>query len=76
MKLRTTDRVIRCQPSTITKSRIFTGSDIITGGTISIPIDIRLLATTMSMIRKGTYSTKPSWKADFSSLMMKLGIST
>jgi len=41
---------------------------------MSIPIDIRTDATTMSMIRNGINRTKPIWKAVLSSLVMKAGM--
>src|SRR5262245_60122444 len=74
-KLSTSDLTIRCQPSTITNSSSLNGSEIITGGSISMPIDIRVLETTMSMIRNGTKTRKPIWKAVFSSLMTNAGTS-
>ena len=68
------DPAIRCQPSTRTKSMSLKGKDIIIGGSIIIPILSRTLATTMSMIKKGTYNTNPIIKAVFSSLMTKAGM--
>ena len=47
------ERTIRCQPSIMTKSRILKGSEMVTGGSIIMPMLISVLATTMSMIRKG-----------------------
>ena len=41
------------QPSTRTNSISLKGSEIITGGSISMPIEIVTLATTMSRIRNG-----------------------
>ena len=40
------------------------------GDTIIIPIAIRMLATTMSMMRNGMNTAKPIWKAVLSSLVM------
>jgi hypothetical protein len=45
------------------------------GDIIIMPIDIRILATTMSMMRKGMKMAKPIWKAVFSSLVTKAGTS-
>ena len=41
------------QPSTSTNSSSLNGSEIIAGGSIIMPIDIRVDATTRSMIRNG-----------------------
>ncbi len=43
----------RLQPSTRTKRRSLKGIDIMTGGSIIIPIDIKIDATIMSITRKG-----------------------
>ncbi len=53
-KLSTSDLTTRYQPSTITNSNNLNGSEIITGGNMNIPMDIRVLATTMSIIKNGT----------------------
>ena len=45
--------MINPQPSTKTNNSILNGSEIITGGSITIPIDINTLATTISIIKKG-----------------------
>src|SRR3546814_19207673 len=63
------------QPSTSTKKISLKGSEIITGGSIIMPIDMRMEATTMSMLRKGRNSRKPISKARRSSLTMKAGMS-
>ena len=52
-KLSTTEFTIRYQPSTSTNKRILNGRDIMMGGSISIPIDIKILETIISIIRKG-----------------------
>ncbi len=49
----------RCQPSTRTKKISLNGNETVTGGTIIMPIEIRIDDTTRSMIRKGTKSRKP-----------------
>ena len=67
---------IRCQPSTSTKSINLKGRDIRMGGSIIMPMLKSTLATTISIIRKGTYSTNPIMKAVFSSLITKAGIIT
>jgi hypothetical protein len=69
------DLIIRFQPSTITNSNILKGIDIIIGGSIIIPIDIKVLDTTISIIKKGIYRKKPISKAVLSSLIIKAGIS-
>jgi len=53
-KLLTNEPTIRYQPSANTNSMSLKGKDIIIGGNIIIPIERRTLATTMSIIRKGT----------------------
>ena len=52
-KLRTSEPATRCQPSTSTKKISLNGSEITTGGSIIMPIDISTDATTMSMMTKG-----------------------
>ena len=47
------------QPSTITKNIILNGKAIIMGGSIIIPIDIRIEDVTISMIRNGKKIKKP-----------------
>ena len=44
---------MRSQPSATTNKRILNGIEIVVGGSIIIPIDIRVDATTISMIRNG-----------------------
>ncbi len=51
--------MIRFHPSTRTNSINLNGRDIMTGGSIIIPMLNSTLATTMSMIRKGTNNTNP-----------------
>ena len=46
------------------------------GGSIIIPILRRTLATTISIIKKGTYKTNPIIKAVLSSLMTNAGMRT
>lgn len=52
-KLFTNDPITRPHPSTSTNSKILKGSEIMTGGSIIIPIDINTEATTMSTTMKG-----------------------
>ena len=61
------------QPSTRTNIMILNGIDIVVGGSIIIPIDISVDATTISMTRNGIYSKNPIWKPVFSSLSMNAG---
>ncbi len=57
----------RLQPSTSTKKISLNGSDIITGGSIIMPMDISTEATTRSMIKNGRNNRKPISKARLSS---------
>ena len=50
------------------------GNDIVIGGTMIIPSDIKIEATMMSITKKGSKITKPIWKAIFNSLNIKAGI--
>ena len=75
-KLATSEPMSRFQPSTSTNSMSLNGSEISTGDSIIMPIDISTLATTMSMIRNGMKIMKPIWNAVFSSLVTKAGMST
>src|SRR6478752_8829368 len=75
-KLWTRDPQIRFQPSTRMNRRILNGREMKTGGSIIMPIDMSVLETTRSMIRKGRKIKKPIWKAVLSSEMMNAGIST
>jgi hypothetical protein len=68
--------MIRFQPSTSTNSRSLKGSDIMTGGSIIIPIERSMLATTISIIRKGMKIRNPISKAVFNSLIAKAGTTT
>ena len=62
------------QPSTKTNNSNLNGSEIITGGSIIIPMDNKMLATTISMTRKGRKIKNPISKEVFNSLMAKAGI--
>ena len=53
LKEEMSDWITRCQPSTRTKSRILNGSEMRTGGSIIIPMDMSVAETIMSMIRNG-----------------------
>ncbi|MPN09769.1 hypothetical protein SDC9_157061 [bioreactor metagenome] len=52
---------------------ILNGNAIIDGGNITMPIDINVLDTTMSIIKNGMNSKKPMVNARFSSLVTKAG---
>jgi hypothetical protein len=52
-KLFTSEPIINPHPSTRIKRSILKGSDIMTGGSIIIPIDMSTEATTISTTRKG-----------------------
>ena len=58
-KLSTSDLVTRFQPSTRTNSRILNGREMKTGGSITMPIDMSVELTTMSMTRNGRKIRKP-----------------
>ncbi len=58
-KLLTSEPTSRFHPSAKTNSINLNGNDIMIGGSIIIPIESKTLATTMSMIRNGTYSKSP-----------------
>ena len=58
-KLSTMTPIISCHPSTSTNNKTLNGSDIIAGGSIIIPIAIKVLATTISMTINGRYMKKP-----------------
>src|SRR4051812_18662611 len=75
-KLWTSDPQIRFQPSTRMNSRILKGSEMKTGGSIIIPIDISVEATTRSMIRNGRKIRNPIWNAVLSSEIVNAGIRT
>jgi hypothetical protein len=51
------------QPSTTTNNIILKGREIITGGSMIIPIDINVLATIISIIKKGMNNKNPIKKA-------------
>src|SRR5699024_6586629 len=67
------DWVTRYQPSTKTNKSILNGREIITGGSIIIPIDIKTLATAISITKNGTKIIKHIRKAVLSSLIAKAG---
>jgi hypothetical protein len=52
-KLAIKDFTSRYHPSTMTNKSNLKGSDIMTGGSINIPMDISTLAITRSIIIKG-----------------------
>ena len=52
-KERTKEPTTSSQPSTKTNNKSLNGREITTGGNIIMPIAIRTLATTMSMMRNG-----------------------
>ena len=64
------------QPSIITNSSTLNGSEIIAGGSCSMPIDSSVVETTRSMSRNGTNRKNPIWKPVFSSEMTKAGMTT
>ena len=66
--------MIRSHPSATTKSRILNGIDIVVGGSIIIPIDIRVDATTISMIRNGIYIKNPMINAIRSSFSINAAV--
>ena len=55
--------VIKRQPSTSTKSSNLNGSEISAGGNIIMPMLISTDEITISMIRNGKYTLKPSRNA-------------
>ena len=63
------------QPSTITNNSSLNGNDTSTGGSMNMPIDIKVELTTRSMMRNGMKITNPMMKAVFSSERMNAGIS-
>jgi hypothetical protein len=50
---------IKFHPSTKINNNILNGNEIITGGSIIIPIDIKVLDTIISITRNGTYIINP-----------------
>ena len=74
MKLLTNDPAIMLHPSTSTKKISLKGSDTVVGGSIIMPTDIKIEATTKSMTRKGMNNKKPISKARLSSEIMKAGM--
>src|SRR5262249_5751240 len=75
-KLCTSESATRYQPSTSTKKMSLKGSEMVTGGSIIMPIDMRIEETTRSMMRNGRKRRKPISKARRSSLIMKAGTRT
>ena len=73
MKLFTKPSLSIYQPSITTKKIILKGRDIITGGSIIIPILINVAETIISIIRKGRNIKKPISKARLSSLIINAG---
>src|SRR6185503_11024142 len=72
-KLAASVPMTRDQPSMSTNSMILNGSEISTGDSIIMPIDMSTLATTRSMITNGMNSRNPIWKAVLSSLVTNAG---
>ena len=60
----------------MTKNDSLNGNETIAGGTIIIPIDIRMAATTRSIIRNGRKTRNPIWNARAISDNKKLGTRT
>ena len=58
-KLCRSDLTTKYHPSTSTNNNILNGNEIITGGSIIIPIDISTLATTISITKKGIKIINP-----------------
>jgi len=63
LKLSTRFPIKRFHPSTRTKIRILNGKEIITGGSIIIPILISTELTTISITKNGKKIKKPISKA-------------
>ena len=59
----------------MTKSISLNGVATVAGGKNSIPIETRILATTISITRNGIKIIKPILNAVFNSLITKAGIS-
>ena len=60
----------------LTNNKILNGIEIVVGGSIIIPIDIRVDETTISITINGRYIKKPIINAILNSLIIKLGINT
>jgi flagellar P-ring protein precursor FlgI len=73
--LRTKAPETSVQPLATTKNASLKGKDTTAGGTIIMPIDIRIAAVTRSMIRKGKYIRNPIWNEREISDSMKEGTS-
>ncbi len=63
----------KAQPSIKTNNINLKGREISIGESIIIPMAIKTLATTRSMIKKGIKIKKPIWKAVFNSLVTNEG---
>ncbi len=75
-KLWIKDPATRCQPSTIAKKMILNGNEIATGGNIIIPMLIKILDVTMSIIKNGKNNINPISNARFNSDIIKAGMTT
>ena len=60
---------MRCHPSTRTKSKILNGKETVTGGNIIIPIESRVLDTTMSMMMNIEILSDNVWLQEFATNM-------
>src|SRR6266478_5069560 len=67
LKLLTNDPINRPQPSTITNSSSLSGVEITTGGNCSMPTEVVIEATTMSITMKGRKRMAPIWNPALSS---------
>src|ERR1700749_3080663 len=74
-KLPSTPCSTRLQPSIRTNIKSLIGTEIVDGGTISMPIASRMLDTTRSMRRNGSMMTKPMRNETRNSLSMNAGTS-
>ena len=66
--------VSRSQPSTSTNRISLNGSEMSTGGNTMMPIEIRVVATTMSMMTNGMKMSTPILNATASSWRMNAGM--
>src|SRR5262249_55057376 len=64
---RKSDATTRRQPSTVTKTRSLTGSEMLAGGSMTMPMLDSVVATTRSMTRNGSRMSSPIWNAVWSS---------
>ena len=67
--------IIKLHPSAITNNKILNGIDIVVGGSIIIPMDIRVEDTTISITMNGRYIKNPMINAILNSLIINAGIS-